>query len=314
MNRKKVLIIKLGYSETLDKEVSEISSLGDVVRTTVILHLFKNDYVVWLTDEKAVGLLYNNPLIERIMVYNLNSVLQLENEYFDFVINFEKVPGICALTDRINAWKKLGFRFNPITGEAEAYEHSDFVMEIIKNDEVKKKYPHCWQESLFKVLGAVWHGEEYIIGYKPKTEVIYDIGFNYQVGAKWPTKAWKLSNWKELEKLCEKDGFSVSWQRGLKNLYEYMDWLNSCKIIVSNDSLGLHLALGLKKKVIGLFGATKETEVYFYNRGIAIIPEKLEGRNCRPCYLPECKHNDPCINKINPETVYREIIMLNNVE
>jgi len=314
MNRKKVLIIKLGYSETLDKEVSEISSLGDVVRTTVILHLFKNDYVVWLTDEKAVGLLYNNPLIERIMVYNLNSVLQLENEYFDFVINFEKVPGICALTDRINAWKKLGFRFNPITGEAEAYEHSDFVMEIIKNDEVKKNPLFYFLKPNVEMLGAVWQGEEYIIGYKPKTEVIYDIGFNYQVGAKWPTKAWKLSNWKELEKLCEKDGFSVSWQRGLKNLYEYMDWLNSCKIIVSNDSLGLHLALGLKKKVIGLFGATKETEVYFYNRGIAIIPEKLEGRNCRPCYLPECKHNDPCINKINPETVYREIIMLNNVE
>jgi len=35
---KRILIIKLGYSETLDSMLSLTTSLGDVLRTTVILH------------------------------------------------------------------------------------------------------------------------------------------------------------------------------------------------------------------------------------------------------------------------------------
>ncbi len=37
--RQKVLIIKVGYSETLDPEISNVTSYGDVLRTTVLLNL-----------------------------------------------------------------------------------------------------------------------------------------------------------------------------------------------------------------------------------------------------------------------------------
>ena len=53
----KVLIIKLGYSETMDREISITSSLGDVLRTTVILNYLKSDEVTWVVDEKAFPLL-----------------------------------------------------------------------------------------------------------------------------------------------------------------------------------------------------------------------------------------------------------------
>ena len=49
----KVLIIKLGYSETMDAGISKVTSLGDVLRSTVILHRFKDDQVTWLVDEAA---------------------------------------------------------------------------------------------------------------------------------------------------------------------------------------------------------------------------------------------------------------------
>ncbi|HCJ65939.1 MAG TPA: glycosyl transferase, partial [Elusimicrobia bacterium] len=65
----KVLIIKLGYSETLDKEISVTSSLGDVLRTTIILNYFKNDVVTWLVDEKAYPLLEGNPYVKRILIF-----------------------------------------------------------------------------------------------------------------------------------------------------------------------------------------------------------------------------------------------------
>ena len=95
MQKEKVLIIKLGYSETLDGEIGKITSLGDVLRSTVLLHLYKNAHVTWLVDEKAFPLLKGNPYVHRILSYDLSSVLQLQSERFDTVINLEKVPGLC---------------------------------------------------------------------------------------------------------------------------------------------------------------------------------------------------------------------------
>src|SRR5580698_3150439 len=122
--QQKVLIIKVGYSETLDAEISNMTSYGDVLRSTVLLNLYKNDHVTWLVDEKALPILLGNPHIDRILIYNLTSVLQLQKEHFDTVINLEKVPGLCALADSVNAWRRYGFRLDVNSGEAEAYDRS----------------------------------------------------------------------------------------------------------------------------------------------------------------------------------------------
>ncbi|OHB97735.1 MAG: hypothetical protein A2W74_10010 [Planctomycetes bacterium RIFCSPLOWO2_12_38_17] len=90
MHKEKVLIIKLGYSETLDGEIGMNTSLGDILRSTVLLHLYKNAHVTWLVDEKASPLLRGNQFIYRILPYDLTSVLQLRLERFDTVINLKK--------------------------------------------------------------------------------------------------------------------------------------------------------------------------------------------------------------------------------
>ncbi|MDO8488607.1 MAG: glycosyltransferase family 9 protein, partial [Candidatus Omnitrophota bacterium] len=201
MKKHKVLIIKVGYSETLDAEISNITSYGDVLRSTVLLNLYKDDHVSWLVDEKAFPILKGNPYIDRILIYNLSSVLQLQAEHFDTVINLEKVPGLCALADSINAWRRFGFRFDVATGEAEAYDRSHMVLEVCRSIEKKRNHHAYWQEGLFEMVGAQWKDENYVLGYKPKTKEKYDIGFNYQVGNKWPLKGWPMSYWKKLEKL-----------------------------------------------------------------------------------------------------------------
>lgn len=71
---KKVLIIKLGYSETLDRSLSSTTSLRDVLRSTVILHFFKDSRVSWLVDKKASLLLENNKYIHRILAYGVHSM------------------------------------------------------------------------------------------------------------------------------------------------------------------------------------------------------------------------------------------------
>jgi heptosyltransferase-2 len=300
VQKEKVLIIKLGYSETLDGEIGKITSLGDVLRSTVLLPLYKNAHVTWLIDEISFPLLKGNPYIHRILSYDITSVLQLQSERFDTVINLEKVPGICAFSDSINAWRRYGFRFDPENGVALAYDGSQHVLEICMYQEYKKKTKKHWEEILFEMVGAKWQGEGCILGYKPKSDVIYDIGFNYDVGKKWPNKAWPMEYWKELEKLID-NKYSISWQQGLKNIEEYFEWINSCRVFVTNDSLGLHIACALNKKTLALFGPTLASEIYIPN-GIKLLPQA--DYSCIPCLSPKCIQSKSCMNYIEPQMVY----------
>lgn len=299
----KVLIIKLGYSETLDKEISTTTSLGDVLRTTVILRFFKGDDVSWLVDEKAAPLLEHNPYIRRVLIYNLEAVLQLKHERFDTVINLEKVPGICALADSINAWRRFGFRFDEYRGVAQSYDGAEKVLALSLSLDEKRKNRKYWQEAIAEMIGEKWDGEEYILGYKPRTRQICDIGLNWQTGKKWANKAWPKEYWEELENILE-DKYSIRWQQGLDNLYEYMDWVNSCRLIITSDSLGMHLAVALKKMVIALFGPSSSKEVYLYNRGKILLPEV--DYDCIPCLQRECFQKEECTRFIKPRTVARE--------
>jgi heptosyltransferase-2 len=300
--RKKVLIVKLGYSETLDKDVSRTTSLGDVLRTTVVLHHFKDDQVTWLVDEKAYPLLDGNPYIHRILNYDLSSVLQLQNERFDTVINFEKVPGLCALADSIRAWRRYGFRFDAETGEALAYDGCEQVFSLIRDPQKKRTHTTSWQQILMEMIGSRWKGQEYILGYRPRSKAVYDVGMNHMVGSKWPTKTWPEPYWKELARRVEEEGHSVSWQQGLADIYQYADWVNSCRALVTCDSLGLHIALALKKQVVVLYGPTNSNETYLYDRGVGIFPK---GYDCLPCFSGVCDQEVHCMKTVKPEEVHR---------
>ncbi len=304
----KVLILKLGYSETLDKEIGITTSLGDVIRTTVILNYLKEDDVTWLVDEKAYPLLEGNPYIRRILIFNLESVLQLQRERFDTVINLEKGPGICALSDSVSAWRRFGFRFDVDRGAAQAYDGAEKVLSLCLDLEKKKGNLKFWQEALASMIGKKWtQSDEYILDYKSNAPVKYDIGFNWVVGDKWPNKAWHRGNWESLDNLL-KSNYSISWQKGLDNLKEYIDWVHSCRVVITNDSLGMHIAIALKRKIIALFGPTSSKEVYLYKRGVVLLPKA--SYRCMPCLQSKCFQKKPCLEFIKPEDVKRAVIKL----
>ena len=116
--------------------------------------------------------------------------------------------------------------------------------------------------------------------------------------------------------MLEKDGLKVTRQDEpggvLDNLYGYMDWINSSKLIVTPDTLGMHLAIALNKKVLALFGPTPHREVYFYNRGKSIFDTK---KDCMPCLKASCEHRTNCMENIPVELVYSEIQkFINNIK
>lgn len=305
----KILIIKLGYSETLDPEISRVPSLGDVLRSTPVLRALKEKYpdshITWLVSEEAEPLLFNNTFIDKILTWDEFVPFQIMKEKFDILINLEKIPGVCALADMADAWTKYGFRFDTVEGDYQAYEKGMSFIDYLKEKQANGKPKDVWQKVLIEMLGAQWKEQEYVIGYQPKTVETYDVGLNYEVGSKWPTKAMSIEQWKKLEFRLLEEGFTVSWQKGLKNLFEYMDWIHSCRIIVTQDSLGLHIAFAFKKKILGIFGPTDPKEAYFYGRGKSVFSfQKCERM---PCYSPTCKTKLECMKSIDIESAVREL-------
>lgn len=303
--RKRVLIIKPGYSETLDPDSSGVISLGDILRTTVILHLFPSDHyhVTWLVDQKGIPLLKGNSHIHRLLSITPFTPHLLLSEWFDIVVNFEKEPGICAVSDRIPAWRRYGFRLDPQSHSAVAYDYSDEALSFATDSTAKREKAKSWSEVLYEMLGHKYTGQPYLLGYHPQSEIRYDVGLNHLIGKKFPLKRWPEAQWKNLyDKLSSQ--YSVCWQQGDNDIEDYIEWIASCRVLVTNDSLGLHIALALGKTAVALFGPTVATEVN--DEHLTKVTPPLDW-DCIPCMKETCQKAEPCMAHISVESVYETI-------
>jgi heptosyltransferase II len=167
---KKVLIIKLGYCETLVDEDGFVPSLGDVFRHTVLLHEYKKDDVTWLTSSSAAPLLKNNPYINRLMIYNEGTRNALIKKEFDELICLEKAGIICKLASEIKTKKRMGFSRNK--NGLRPHSGAESALDIASG-----KDPFLpFQAVLFRMVNSYWNGEEYLLGYKPKSQKKFDVG------------------------------------------------------------------------------------------------------------------------------------------
>ena len=299
---KRVLIIKLGYCETLVNEEGFTPSLGDVFRHTVLLHHYAGDHVTWLTSKSAIPLLRNNPYIAELLIYNDATVRQLQVQEFDEVICIERLRTICQLADSIKAtvhfgfgWDGRNFRIHPL---------SQSVVDIADG----KDHFLPIQALLYQMVGAYWRGEGYVLGYKPRYRPSYDVGLNYRVGSKWPTKAWPISHWIRLENQLQRHGLTTSWQTGQNDMEQYIDWIHAGRMIITCDSLGMHLGLALDKKLVVLFGPSPSQGIYMYGRGEIV----KAGGACgdAPCMKESCNKGAVCMADIMPEVVLKVALQL----
>ncbi len=60
----------------------------------------------------AEKILFNNPLIDRVFIWNDEHRMILRNIAFDYLMNADKSDYACAFANEINAKNKLGFLLN----------------------------------------------------------------------------------------------------------------------------------------------------------------------------------------------------------
>ena len=268
---KSVLVIKFG-------------AMGDVIRTTPILRRLKG-HITWLTYPESIPLLQNNAFIDRVMPFT--DYRKLLNSKFDWVINLEedrKAHALCAL----------------LKAKKRTYWCKEWCRMSI-DDELKKRNKKSYQYYMFKSLGLEFRGEEYVLNLEPKVVKDDIIGIEVRAGDRWKLKRW--DKYAKLIRLLRGKGYRAKVFKHRDNIMDFLKDINDCKVIVSGDTLAMHLGLGLRKKVVTIFGPTSSSEIYTYGRMKKVVPPI----SCQYCYKRKCNKKPNCMHSVSVNKVLNAI-------
>jgi heptosyltransferase II len=273
---RRILIIKLG-------------ALGDVIRTTPLLRVLEGE-ITWVTSTAALPLLMHAPQITKLLVTNDHG-FRLERKY-DLVINLEDDFPSAQLASAAATEGVVG---PYLRGDAIVYEESSsewFDMGLssrygrARADELKLRNRKTYQELIFDALGMRYCGEDPVmfmpLGKTPKPGLV---GIEARAGGVWPTKQWR--RYGETAECLEALGYGVTFFQQRESVVEYADDINECEFVICGDTLAMHVALALGKRVVALFTCTSPWEIYGYGRLAKVVSPLLEQFFYQRAYTTE---------------------------
>src|ERR1043166_7487038 len=295
---KRILIIKLG-------------AIGDVIRTTPLLHVLKKSEpraeIWWLTLTPDVV----PKSVDQILPLTPQSLATLHATPFDTIYNLDKDKEACALSSLLSARVKKGYTLRdgkcvPVDAAA---EHK-YLTGIF--DDLGKANTKSYQQEIFEMCGFAFSGEEYIMPVRgdyswklPKKKKI--VGLNTGCGGRWTSRLWADKNWVSLARKLQKAGYVPillgGEQEHLKNLRlarssgarypghfplnQFMSEVEQCELVVTAVTMAMHLAIGLKKKIVLFNNIFNPHEFDLYGRGEILKPDF----DCTCFYSPTCVNN-----------------------
>jgi ADP-heptose:LPS heptosyltransferase len=326
----KILIIKL-------------DAVGDVLRTTSILNPLKkkypNSYIEWCTRRNSIELFKYNPLVDEVIAFEDDAPFRINSEKYDIVINLDTSKLSSAIAARALGTERFGFVLNEKSFIEAASTNADQWLEMSAFDDVKKANTKSYQQIIYEILGLDFPVEIPIIHLPDKEREKIEakdfvkkiflnkpiIGLNIGVGTKWPSKGWPLKKWKELIRKLGNNRYNLLLLGGPEevessnhlmaefnfiintgcdnSLLEFAAIVNMCDLIITADTLALHIATALEKKIIALFGPTSIYEIELYGRGIKL--SSPDG--CKCYYRKYCSEDVSCMERITSEMVIEAI-------
>lgn len=332
----KILIIKL-------------DAVGDVLRTTSILNPLKKKYpdcyIEWCTRQNSREIFKINSLVDEVITFEDDAIVRINAEEYDIVINLDTSRISSAIAAGAIAKKKIGFVLHKKGYIESTSAAAQQWLEMSAFDDVKKANTKSYQQIMYEILDLdlpveppmirISEAERLKIASKEFAQYINPakpvIGLNIGVGTKWPSKGWPLKRWKEIIEKLGTDKFNLLLLGGpeeieiIKHLtkeYNYLfdtgcdNSLNEfaaivdlCDVVITADTLALHIATALEKKIIALFGPTSSNEIELYGKGIKLISPD----GCKCYYRKYCSEKISCMEKISPDMVIESIDLLLNL-
>jgi heptosyltransferase-2 len=260
---KSVLLIKTGAA-------------GDVIRTTTLLHVFSSWHTDWFVSPSNAELLDNGRVrnvffelsdLRKSSKYDLVISLEDDFEILESVISsikYVRLQGSFAADGSVN-----------YTSEFSKWFDLSLVSKLgIENaNEMKLKNRISYQEHLFAGFNRPFRGEPYILpNVNVQSDLTGDIAIAPQSGKRWPMKNWAF--FESLVDILSKT-YKVNILPERDTMLEHIADISGHSLVVSGDSLPMHIAMGLKIPCIALFICTSPWEIYDYGVLEKFISPKL---------------------------------------
>ncbi len=300
---------------------------------------YRKATVTWITQAPADQLLQNNPLIDRVYTVSYENQLQWQALESDAVFCIDKsliAAGIAQTlkTKELRGFKTLGptgaiLPANPeardlwhlgLSNKKKFFENTktenQLTHEALKLGEYKRdEYVYQFtglENEIIRTRRELWApNKEYLIGlntgcsgvipYK-KLTVEYQRSLINQIAKKYGrTARVVLLGGSEDEKRNREisAGMDVISSSVLRGLRDGLMSIAACDMVISGDSLGLHMAIALKKWCIAWFGPTCAQEIDLYDRGVKIKTRAA----CSPCWKRVCDRQPMCYDLVDSQVV-----------
>jgi heptosyltransferase-2 len=304
---------------------------------------YPSSEITWITRRSALDVFENNTLVDQVLAYeSTEAILRCAVQEFDVVINLDTASESAVLASHVKGKQKLGygldqkgnvFAFNP---EAEVW------MEMGAFDQRKKKNTRTYQELMLEICGLAGTKKEIILNLSQREKEFaasfargknlltgsVKLGINTGASPRWQYKQWTMEGFEALLRtvVAETDwtvllyGGPYEVDRNAKlasinpariidtgannSLRQFFALVSLSDVFLTGDTLALHVATALKKKIVAYFGPTSIAEIDSYESQIDKVHADLD---CLCCYKPRCDFQPHCMNSLSSSFVFERV-------
>ncbi len=315
--------------------------LATTAQLPAIKRTYPDCHLTWLTRPNAVPLLQHNPYIDHLVEWNDENRMVLLQQRFELALNADKSRPAAAFMNAVSAGSKRGFGLNENGAIVPLNAGAAYSFRLGVDDHFKfRENRRTGNDILAEAWEIEYRRDEYVLPLTAEEQAATErwrrelglpeaalvIGFNTGCSTLFPLKKLELETQaaairqlaaelpeakiillggredternQRLAALCEGLALPTPTTLGLR---QGIVLTNLADIVVSGDSLGMHLAIGLQKHVVAWFGLSCAAEIDLYDRGVKIIRELA----CAPCWKKVCDlpHGPICVTEFKPEWI-----------
>ena len=326
-----ILIIKLGAIGDVLRTTVILSGLKEKCNLPIFWVTRRESVDILRTNPLITEtFVLDNELNEKLTGKRFELIINLDDEdeacLLASTLNSKKIIG----TYMVNGGKKY-------TKDSAQWFDMGLISRFGKSraDELKKLNKKTYQQHLYEILKIrpdkiilnLGKKElEFARKFAEKNSITRGdllVGLNTSAGNRWQLKSLTIEKTSELaDKLAEELNAKILLFGGKEesdrnekikkaskagiidagcenSLLEFASLINLCDILVTSDSLAMHIATALKKRVVVFFGPTSSAEIELYGLGKKVV----SGIDCVCCYKKECDKAPNCVDTLKVEDI-----------
>ena len=325
---KSILIVHLGALGAVVRSTALLKS---------IQKKYPRAMITWVTDAPANYLLKNHPAIDRVYTSKESDLLELRALAFDVCLVVDKSLKAVGISKLPQVKEYFGFSAHPITGGIVPASEAAFELWELGLDNHKKFFVNTKPETqlICEALELPYQRDDYWLPLSEEESQSAElrrqswlegrrkdfiIGLNTGCSATIPYKKLSIEYHRDLISALYKyfpfaqivllggpedtarnreiaEGLSVIASNTEGGLRDGLISVAAVDVVITGDSLGMHMAISQKKHVLAWFGPTCAQEIDLFERGEKLLSQAL----CSPCWKRTCEKSRMCYDQVQLE-------------